>query len=83
MSENTPIPVTVLRGMPDADAADIDRVAVAVAAALGTVTAELSATSGRYADPRAALRRHPRGAWGVPGADSRWQTAFSPAGFRG
>lgn len=82
MSENTPIPVTVLRGMPDADAADIDRVAVAVAAALGAVAAEQSA-AGRYADPRGALRRHPRGAWGVPGADSRWQTAFSPAGFRG
>lgn len=81
MSDNQ-IPVTVLRGLPDADAAEVDRVAAAISAALTTVTAELSAAAGRYTDPRAALRRHPRGLWGVPGADTRWQTSFSPAGFR-
>lgn len=81
-SQNSPIPVTVLRGLPvgaaDPDT-DADLLTAAVAQALNTVIAESAAT---YADPRDAVRRHPRGAWGLPGADTRWQTVFSPAGFR-
>jgi hypothetical protein len=84
-SQNTTqIPVTVLRGLPadasDGDAPDADLLTAAVAEALGTVVAE-SATI--YSDPRELVRRHPRGAWGLPGAGTRWQTVFSPAGFRG
>lgn len=78
------VPVTVLRGLPTgADAELTDTVTAAVAAALTVVAAEASPTSAHYSDPRAALRRHPRGSWGVPGRDTRWQTVFSPAGFRG
>lgn len=82
MSQNTTqIPVTVLRGLPaDASVGDADLFTAAVAEALGTVVSE-SATI--YSDPRELVRRDPRGAWGLPGTDTRWQTVFSPAGFRG
>ena len=82
-SQNTAVPVTVVRGLPaepDADAPDLDLLTTAVAQALGTVVAESATT---YTDPRELVRRHPRGAWGLPGADTRWQTVFSPAGFLG
>lgn len=78
------IPVTVLRGLPESTSEQEAAVLTgAVARAIGTVVEEAST---RYSDPREALRRHPRGAWGVPGATltgDRWRTAFSPAGFRG
>ena len=82
-SQNTAVPVTVVRGLPaepGADTPDLDLLTAAVAQALGTVVAESATT---YTDPRELVRRHPRGAWGLPGADTRWQTVFSPAGFRG
>lgn len=82
-TENTTIPVTVLGGLPaNVGEAVTAQVTDAISAALAVVVAETSA-SARYSDPRAALRRHPRGTWGVPGAGSRWQTVFSPTGFRG
>lgn len=81
-AENTRIPVTVVRGLPEGK--DADLITEAVSTALSTVASEASAaSSGSYSDPREALRRHPRGRWGVPGSESRWQTVFNPAGFRG
>ncbi|WP_297005613.1 acetyl-CoA carboxylase subunit [uncultured Corynebacterium sp.] len=81
--ETTQIPVTVVHGLPagtDADDPEAALLTAAVAEALGVVVAD---TATRYTDPRDSVRRHPRGAWGLPGADTRWQTVFSPAGFRG
>ncbi|MCI1256407.1 MULTISPECIES: acetyl-CoA carboxylase subunit [Corynebacterium] len=82
MTDNPPVPVTVLRGLPGADPDEQDRVARAVSLALTSLAGELSSSAGRYEDPREALRRDPRGAWGVPGVGRRNSGTFSPAGFR-